>query len=275
MGNNDNHLRGLLIDLDGTLYHGGRMIPGADAFIRMLREEELRYLFVTNNSSAAPETVAERLNGMGIPAAADDVCTSAQAAAAYIAERDPGARVHVVGESGLRAALLEAGLQLVDENPELVVQGIDRSLTYDKAADAVRHIRGGAAYILTNPDLLLPSDNGLVPGAGSISAFIQAASGVKPVVIGKPSAIQMRFALKRLGLAPEETWVVGDNPATDIAAGQAVNCPSVLVLTGLATGDNYTELLETAGCEADEVIADLHGLREWLDNKLTEQRQRR
>ncbi|QHW34516.1 TIGR01457 family HAD-type hydrolase [Paenibacillus rhizovicinus] len=269
MGKGDNHLRGLLIDLDGTLYHGGRMIPGADAFIRMLREEEIRYLFVTNNSSATPEAVADRLNGMGIPAVPEDVCTSAQAAAAYIAEQIPGARVHAVGEIGLTTALLAAGLKLDDERPELVVQGIDRELTYDKIAGAVRHIRNGAQYILTNPDLLLPSDNGLIPGAGSISAVIRAASGVQPVVIGKPSAIQMRFALQRLGLEPQETWVIGDNPATDIAAGHAVDCPSVLVLTGLATGDNYKELLAAAGCEADEVIADLRGLQEWLRKKLT------
>ncbi|MBM7563364.1 TIGR01457 family HAD-type hydrolase [Paenibacillus sacheonensis] len=274
MGNGVNHLRGLLIDLDGTLYHGSKMIPGADALIHMLRKEEIRYLYVTNNSSATPEAVADRLNGMGIPAMPDDVCTSAQAAAAYIAERSPGARVHAVGEAGLLAALREAGLQLDDEAPELVVQGIDRSLTYDKITAAVRHIRGGAQYILTNPDLLLPSENGLIPGAGSISAVIRAASGAEPVVIGKPSAIQMHFALKRLGLEPNETWVIGDNPATDIAAGNAVGCQSVLVLTGVATGDNYKELLASAGCGADEVIADLHRLREWLGSQLTDQRQR-
>src|SRR5262245_55374969 len=103
MGNGVHHLRGLLIDLDGTLYHGDRMIPGANDFIKMLRREAIRYLFVTNNSSATPDAVAQRLNGMGIPADPADVCTSAQAAAAYIAERQPDARVHAIGEAGLLA----------------------------------------------------------------------------------------------------------------------------------------------------------------------------
>ncbi|MFC4809514.1 TIGR01457 family HAD-type hydrolase [Paenibacillus sp. GCM10023250] len=271
MGQGTGRLRGLLIDLDGTMYHGGRMIPGADEFVRMLKTEAVRYLFVTNNSSATPAVVAERLNGMGIPAEPGDVCTSAQAAAAYIAERQPGARVHAIGEAGLLAALEERGMRLVEEDPELVVQGIDRSFTYEKAAAAVRHIRGGAPYILTNPDLLVPAEHGLVPGAGSIAAMLRAASGAEPVVIGKPSPIGMRFALDRLGLAPDETWVIGDNPATDIAAGKSVGCPTVLVLTGLATADNYKELLASADCEANEVIDDLHRLREWLHRRLTRQ----
>ena len=105
--------------------------------------------------------------------------------------------------------------------------------------------------------------------------MLQAASGVQPIVIGKPSAIQMHFALKRLGLAPAETWVVGDNPATDIAAGNAVGCPSALVLTGLATADNYKALLSSADCEADEVFEDLHRLRSWLTSRLEQQRQSR
>ncbi|WP_219837519.1 TIGR01457 family HAD-type hydrolase [Paenibacillus sp. R14(2021)] len=268
-------IRGLLIDLDGTLYHGGIMIPGADELVRMLQREGLRYLFVTNNSSASPEVVAERLRGMGIPARPDDVVTSAQGAAAYLAEQMPGANVHVIGEAGLREAIQEAGLNLETDQPDVVVQGIDRELTYDKLAAAAAHIRSGARYILTNPDRLLPSEHGLIPGAGSISAMLQASSGVQPVVIGKPSTILMDVALKRLGLAPEETWVVGDNPATDIAAGLAAGCLSVLVLTGLATGDNYKELLAAANCEADVVIDTLPQLQEYIGNQLAQQRQRR
>lgn len=255
---------GLLIDLDGTLYHGHVMIEGADTFIRMLRQREIRYLFVTNNSSATPETVAERLCMMGIPAAADDVCTSSQAAAAYIAQETNEARVFPVGEAGLHDALIKAGLQIVEEAPDIVVQGIDRQLTYDRIAAAVGHIRSGARYILTNPDVLLPSDSGLIPGAGSISAILEKASGVHPTVIGKPSAILMNYALERLGQKAEDVWVIGDNPATDIAAAQASGCRSVLVLTGLATEANYTDLLLQAGCNADEIIADLHQLIRWF-----------
>lgn len=255
---------GLLIDLDGTLYHGNNMIEGADTLIRHLQQREIRYLFVTNNSSATAEVVADRLRAMGIPASADDICTSSQAAAAYIAQELNAPRVFTVGEDGLRDALTKAGLQLVDDQPDIVVQGIDRQLTYERIAAAVRHIRDGAVYILTNPDVLLPSDTGLIPGAGSISAILQKASGVEPVIIGKPSAILMNYALERLGQKAEDVWVIGDNPATDIAAAKASGCRSVLVLTGLASEANYQKLLEQAGCAADEIIADLHQLIRWL-----------
>jgi 4-nitrophenyl phosphatase len=261
-------LRGLLIDLDGTLYNGRQMIDGADTLIHMLRARKARYLFVTNNSSASPETVADRLNAMGIPAEPQDVCTSAQAAASYIAERREGARVFVVGEEGLRDALTGAGLHIVEDNPDIVVQGIDRSLTYDRLSAAVRHILGGAAYVLTNPDVLLPSDGELLPGAGTIAAMLRTATGVEPALIGKPSAILMNFALERLGLTAQETWVVGDNPATDIAAAQAAGCYSVLVLTGLATKDNYNRLLQAAGVITDVVFDDLHKLLLHVDDKL-------
>ncbi|SFS62074.1 TIGR01457 family HAD-type hydrolase [Paenibacillus sp. BC26] len=270
-----NTLRGLLIDLDGTMYHGGIMIPGADALIAALRRLDIPFLFVTNNSSATPEAFADRLSAMGIQTNPSEVCTSAQGAAAYIAERQPGARVHVIGEHGLRTALQDAGLLLVDEEPDIVVQGIDKQLTYDKVARAVTFIRGGASYILTNPDLLVPAEHGLVPGAGSIGAMLRAASGVEPIVIGKPSAILMDFALQRLGLHASETWMIGDNPATDIAAAQAADCPSILVLTGLATGDNYKELLAAAGCEATVIIDNLHTLQQFIGDQLASGQQSR
>ncbi|MBW7477605.1 TIGR01457 family HAD-type hydrolase [Paenibacillus oenotherae] len=257
-------IKGLLIDLDGTLYKGHTMIEGADALIHTLRELGTRFLFVTNNSSATPEKVAERLNGMGIPAQPHEVCTSAQAAAFYIAKRLEASRVFTIGEEGLRFAVMNAGLQLVEENPDVVLQGIDRQLTYSRLSTAVGYIRQGATYILTNPDVLLPSDGGFIPGAGSISALLQTASGVRPTVIGKPSAILMDYALEKLALPAEDTWVVGDNPATDIAAGNAAGCRSILVLTGLATQANYSELLQSADCKADAVFDNLHILLEYI-----------
>ncbi|MDQ6418090.1 TIGR01457 family HAD-type hydrolase [Paenibacillus sp. LHD-117] len=255
-------IKGLLIDLDGTMYQGTRPVEGADQLIRFLKSSNIAYRFVTNNSSATPEDVAARLNGMGIPAEPQDVCTSGQAAAVYIAERQPGASVFVIGMKGLRQALLDSGLQLTDERPDYVVQGIDRQFTYDLLARAVRHIREGAPYILTNPDLLVPSTDGLVPGAGSISAMLRAASGTEPIVIGKPSSILMDYALKQIGLSAQDTWVVGDNLATDIAAGKASGCGTMLVLTGLTTRDNYDGYARAAGCEPDRIYETLDALTE-------------
>ncbi|REK77121.1 TIGR01457 family HAD-type hydrolase [Paenibacillus paeoniae] len=262
-------LGGLLIDLDGTLYHGSSRIDGADRLIAYVNEMKLPYQYVTNNSTSTAEEVAERLTGMGIPAKASDVCTSAQAAASYVAELAPGASVYVIGESGLRVAMQEAGCQLTeDEQPAFVVQGIDRSMTYERMAKAVRYIRAGAVYIMTNPDLLLPTTEGFIPGAGSIGAMLQAASGREPIIIGKPSSILMNYSLQRLGVPSEETWVVGDNIATDIAAGKAAGCETVLVLTGLTNADNLDHYTNTAGCKPDRICVTLEDLRDEMASHL-------
>lgn len=251
---------GLLIDLDGTLYHGSNRIDGADRLIAALREANMPYRYVTNNSTSTPSEVADRLMAMGIPASPEEVCTSAQAAAGYIAERSPSASVYIVGEKGLYEAIIEAGLRPVEADPDYVVQGLDRSLTYSRVAKAAQYIRGGSTFIMTNPDLLLPSTNGLIPGAGSIGAMLRAASGQEPVVIGKPSAILMNYSLEKLGMAAEDTWMVGDNMATDIAAGIAVGCGTALVLTGLTTEHNYEAYAEAAGCKPDLIFKDLNEL---------------
>ena len=199
---------------------------------------------------------------------ADDVCTSAQAAARHASELYPGGKVVLIGEDGLAAELEAAGLQLVERNADLVVQGIDREFNYTKAENAVRELLDGAAYMLTNPDLLLPSHGGLYPGAGSISAMLQAASGVEPIVIGKPSAILMDYALERIGLSADEAWVVGDNLATDIAAGAVSGCRTILVLTGLTTADNYSRYVHAAGAEPYAVCETLSELQSYIWSSL-------
>lgn len=250
-----------LIDLDGTLYHGNRIIPGAAEFIKDLQAHGIPHLYVTNNSSRTPEDVAAHLRNMGIPAVEEEVCTSAVAAAQYIAAISPGAKVAPIGEKGLLQALDEAGL-VVDENkPDFVVQGIDRSFTYETLTRATRWIASGARYILTNPDLLLPSHDGLVPGAGSISASIRAATGVEPTVIGKPSDVIMKFAIERLGLKNEEVAVIGDNMLTDISAGVHAGCGSILTLTGVTTSENLQSFVNTTGIEPDIICKDLEEVR--------------
>ncbi|WP_433946854.1 TIGR01457 family HAD-type hydrolase [Paenibacillus sp. SN-8-1] len=256
--------KAFLIDLDGTLYHGTHMIPGADELIREFNDRGIPLLFVTNNSSRTPEDVAEHLSNMGIPADADQVCTSAVAAAHYIAEIAPGSRVAAIGENGLLTALEQAGLQLTKEQPDYVVQGIDRSFTYDKLTEAARWILGGAKYILTNPDLLLPSQDGLLPGAGTLSAAIRAATGAEPVVIGKPSDILMKFATDRLGLQPQDVAVIGDNMLTDISAGINAGCGTILTLTGITTPDNLDTFLARSGVKPDVICSDLHELKQLI-----------
>lgn len=253
--------RAYLIDLDGTMYHGNRIIPGAAELIVNLQDNGIPYLYVTNNSSRTPEDVASHLREMGIPAVEKEVCTSAVAAAQYIATISPGAKVAPIGEKGLLHALDEAGLVVDEEHPDFVVQGIDRSFTYETLTRATRWITSGARYVLTNPDLLLPSHDGLVPGAGSISASIRAATGVEPIIIGKPSDVIMKFAIERLGLRNEEVAVIGDNMLTDISAGVHAGCGSILTLTGVTTSDNLHDFIATAGIKPDIICQDLEEVR--------------
>jgi 4-nitrophenyl phosphatase len=251
-------MNGFLIDLDGTLYRGHEPIPHAATFIQWLQQHHLPYLLVTNNSSRTPEQVAEHLLELGIEVPATAVYTSSQAAAKYLTEQPGGTRVHMVGEAGLRIALEASGFAIEGTTPpDYVVQGIDRSFTYAKLTEAVRHLKAGATYVLTNPDRMLPSDGGLMPGAGSLAASITAASGVEPVVIGKPSPIIMAYAIERLGLPAADVWVIGDNVHTDIRGGVVSGCRTTLVLTGVATADNVHEQMSSAGVTPDLVCDDL------------------
>jgi 4-nitrophenyl phosphatase len=250
-------MKGFLIDLDGTLYRGHEPIPHAAAFIQWLQQHHMPYLLVTNNSSRTPEQVAEHLQEFGIEVPAAAVYTSSQAAAQYLTEQRGGCRVHMVGEAGLRIALEASGFALDVTTPDYVVQGIDRSFTYGKLTEAVRHLKVGATYVLTNPDRMLPSDGGLMPGAGSLAAAITAASGVEPVVIGKPSPIIMAYAIERLGLPAADVWVIGDNVHTDILGGRLAGCRTALVLTGVATADNVQEQLASADVTPDLICDDL------------------
>lgn len=260
--------KALLLDLDGTLYKGDTPIPGADKLIKEMTARGVPCWFVTNNSTRTPAQVAQHLHKMNIPASPGQVITSAQAAAEYAKRNFPGASVYLIGEHGIREALREAGLSLADDRgdaaADLVVQGIDRGLTYERLTAAVRHLLRGASYLLTNPDRLLPTGDGYLPGAGSIAALLEAASGVTPTVIGKPSPILMNYALERAGVAAADAWVVGDNPHTDIAAGQSAGSPTVLVLTGLCTEADWRQRCEAAGALPDAVCPGLEDLVEWI-----------
>lgn len=228
--------RAYLLDLDGTLFRGKEVIPDAPAFIEWLKSTGRQYLYVTNNSSRTQEQVAEHLRHLGIPAEAAHVVTPSMVAANYITEQpNGGRRVYVVGEEGLRTALLAAGCELVDRfesGVDYVVQGIDRGFTYEKLKTASLLIQGGATFIATNADKALPTEEGLLPGAGSIGAAIRTASRTEPVVMGKPEARMIDYALHLLGVTREQAVVVGDNLETDILAGVHADVRSVLVLTG-------------------------------------------
>lgn len=227
--------KGYFIDLDGTLFRGEEVIPGALEFVSQLNRKQIPYLYLTNNSTRSPEWVANKLQRMGYPARKEQVFTTALATARYLQEKEGEMSVYVVGEEGLFQAISEAGIVITDQNPDAVVVGLDRSFTYEKMKKACLAIRAGAKLIGTNADLALPTEEGLWPGSGSLAVAIAAASGTKPFFIGKPEPVIMHYALKKIGLNPEEVLVVGDNLQTDILAGKNGGMDTLLVYTGVTT----------------------------------------
>lgn len=234
--------KGFLIDLDGTMYRGTERIIEAVDFVKKLNEQDLPYLFVTNNSSKTKNQVAEVLQGFDIPATAEHVFTTSMATASYIADLKKEASVYCIGEDGIREALAEKGLQLVEEDPDFVVIGIDRSITYEKLAKACLAVRNGAAFISTNGDIALPTERGLLPGNGSLTSVITVSTQKEPTFIGKPESIIMEMALETLGTKKEETLMIGDNYQTDILAGIRAGLDTLLVHTGVTTKEHLEDI---------------------------------
>ncbi|WP_066372056.1 TIGR01457 family HAD-type hydrolase [Neobacillus fumarioli] len=227
--------KGYLIDLDGTMYKGAERIEAASDFVKRLQKEGIPYLFVTNNSSRTPEQVAEKLRHFDIPASEELVFTTSLATANYIYDLKKDASVYVIGEEGIRTALKEKGFTFAEEHADYVVMGIDRDINYEKLAIACLAVRNGATFISTNGDIALPTERGLLPGNGSLTAVIAVSTQTKPIFIGKPEAIIVEQALNVLGTAKEETLMVGDNYYTDILAGLNAGMDTLLVHTGVTT----------------------------------------
>jgi 4-nitrophenyl phosphatase len=247
-------LCGLLVDLDGVVYEGDRPLPGVSTFFPFLREIGLPFLLTTNNSTLRPRQYVEKLARMDVVVSEDEVLGSAGATAQYLLRTAaPGTRVFVIGEDGLRTAILEAGFELSERDVEYVVVGLDRELTYEKLTLAVRHVLGGAAFIGSNPDTTLPMPDGVIPGAGSFHAAIRAATGVAPVVIGKPEPTLLLMGTERLGCAPAEAAILGDRLDTDIVGGSRAGLTTIMVLTGVSKPED----VERSPIKPDYVFEDL------------------
>ncbi|MBP3038644.1 TIGR01457 family HAD-type hydrolase [Bacillaceae bacterium Marseille-Q3522] len=227
--------KGYLIDLDGTMYRGTDVIEEAAQFVRKLKDLQLPYLFVTNNSTRTPAQVAAKLRDFQIPATEELVFTTSQATANYIYEQKQDASVYVIGEEGIKSAISEKGFSFAGEHADYVVIGLDREINYEKLAVACLAVRNGAVFVSTNGDIALPTERGLMPGNGSITSVVAVSTQTKPIFIGKPEAIIMEQALKVLGTKKEETLMIGDFYDTDIMAGMNANMDTLLVHTGVTT----------------------------------------
>lgn len=252
---------GLILDMDGVLWQDNTPIGNLPAIFERIRNLGLRVVMATNNSTKTVTQYQERMAGFGVEVEPWQVITSSQAVSELLVKRFPDrGDVFVVGENGIQQALSEKGFRLVGpdvaQNVDAVVVAIDREITYQKFKEATLFIRRGAPFYGTNADLTFPTPEGLIPGSGSFLALIQAATGVEPIVGGKPAPYLLELSLERLGTPRDRTLVVGDRLETDIAGGQSAGIPSALVLSGVTT----LEMGKSWKPEVDLIARDLASL---------------
>ncbi|MET8124616.1 HAD-IIA family hydrolase [Streptomyces sp. NPDC005065] len=226
-----------LTDMDGVLMHEGVPIPGADAFIKKLRDSGKPFLVLTNNSIYTARDLHMRLNRIGLEVPVENIWTSALATAKFLDNQHPGGTAYVIGEAGLTTALHEAGYVLTDTEPDFVILGETRTYSFEALTKAIRLINNGARFIATNPDNTGPSPEGALPATGSVAALITKATGKEPYFVGKPNPLMMRSALNTLGAHSETSAMIGDRMDTDVLAGLEAGMETFLVLTGLTNRD--------------------------------------
>ena len=259
-------LRGYLLDLDGTIYRGDRLIPGAAESVAVLRDRGRRIVFLTNKPLYSRGDYAKKLSNLGIETSEDDVINSSYVLARYLADRAPGSKVYAIGEPPLLAELESAGLLLCDDldRIEYVIAAFDRTFDYEKLNIGFQAIRRGAHFVATNPDRTCPVDGGEIPDAAGVIAALEATTGKKvEVVAGKPSPEMVSVALDRLGVRREECAMVGDRLETDMRMARDAGLTGILTLSGVTSRIN----LGSSKIEPDYVIESVATLGE-LDAKL-------
>ena len=234
------HIRSLILDMDGVIWKADAPIGDLASIFKRVRERGLKFVFATNNSTRTSEQYVEVLKELGLDVEPWQVITSSQGVAHAIAQKFPRrTKVFMIGEDGIRMALEERGFEIlsVDEAPsaQAVVMGIDRNINFEKVVEAALLVRNGIPFYATNTDKTFPTPRGEIPGSGAWISVITTATGLQPIIAGKPFPFLMELSLEKLGTRKEETLVVGDRLETDIAAGQAVGCPTALVLSGVST----------------------------------------
>ncbi len=230
-----------LIDLDGVLVHGNRLVPGANDFIDRLKEHGCKYLVLTNNPMFTPGDLAHRLQSIGLDVQKDQIYTSALATAHFLDTQQHKGKAFVIGESGLTEALHDVGYILTETDPDYMVLGDTYAYNFDRITKGVRHVTQGAKFIATNPDPTGPSESGIEPACGAMAALIERATGKSAFFIGKPNPFMMRAALNHLGVHSEDTVMIGDRMDTDVLAGIQSGLETILVLSGVTRLDQVKD----------------------------------
>ena len=258
-----------LFDMDGTLYLGDEVYDGAIALMEDLPRLGKKYIYLTNNSSRAGADYITRLRRLGFPCEAENVFTSGMATGLYLNQRHPGQSVYLAGTRAFYRELVSYGVPLVNdenghtevEDVDVVVQGFDTELVYEKLDRAVHYLRRGAAFIAANPDWVCPMPRGeVLPDCGSICALLTASSGVKPTFIGKPNRNMIDVIAEMTGIPNEKICAVGDRLYTDIAVAQNAGSVSVLVLSG----ETSTAMAAAAERQPDYTLPSVKDLHEVL-----------
>jgi len=246
-----------LLDLDGTIYLGDRIIPGALEFLRYLQDREIQYRFFTNNSSRSSHEYLAKLTGMGLPVDSEQILTSGQAAVRYLRRIGGSPTVYLVGTPSLHDEFRQESIAISDSNPDYVVLAFDTTLTYEKLVLACRFIEKGVPYIATHPDRVCPAEDGNLPDCGALTALIETATGVKPeAVTGKPDPIMVELALEGFSGEKDEVALVGDRLYTDIQMAANAGIHSILVLTGeTQPADTYSPAPDWVAPSVREILA--------------------
>ena len=233
------NIKALILDMDGVIWKGDAPIGNLPEIFARIRERGLKFVFATNNGTKTPEEYQQKLADLGVDIELWQVVTSAMGIAFMLSQKYPkGTKIFMIGEDGIRVALEEKGFEIlsVENAPEAkaVVMGIDQGINFQKVAEATLLVRAGIPFYSTNTDRTFPTPRGEIPGSGAWLSVITTATGVEPIVAGKPFPYLMELALEKLGTKKEDTLVIGDRLETDIAAGQNVGCPTALVLSGVS-----------------------------------------
>ena len=228
---------GYIIDMDGVIYHGNRLLPGVTDFLAWLEASGKKYLFLTNSSERTPKELQEKMKRLGINVGEEHFYTSALATASFLSNQKPNGSAYIIGDAGLIHALYSVGYSVNNVNPDYVVVGETHSYNFEKVELAVNLVIRGAKLIGTNSDISGPIEVGITPSTKALIAPIEIASGKKAYFVGKPNPLMMRIALKRLGVKREDAIVIGDRMDTDVRSGLESDLDTLLVLSGIT--DRY------------------------------------
>jgi NagD protein len=229
---------GFIIDMDGVIYHGNKLLPGVPEFLSWLEESGKKYLFLTNSSERTPRELHEKLKRLGINVGEEHFYTSALATASFLASQKPNGSAYIIGDAGLINAMYAVGYSVNNVSPDYVVVGDTRSYNFSMIEQALNLVLKGAKLIGTNPDVSGPVENGITPSTRALIAPIEVATGKKAYFVGKPNPLMMRIALKRLGLKREEAIVIGDRMDTDVRCGMESEIDTLLVLSGITARED-------------------------------------